>query len=96
MHKIDVNEAGEHLRELIEEASHGGEVVITRGDGAAFKLVPAPETGPRPRFGSAEGEVWMSEDFDEPLDSFKDYMPPSRDCSSTRTLFSGSSREATG
>lgn len=77
MQKVDVNEAGKHLRELIEEASRGGEVIITRGDGAAFKLVPAPETKPRPRFGSARGEVWMSDDFDEPLESFQNYMPPS-------------------
>lgn len=77
MHNVDVNEAGKHLRELVDEAARGGEVIITRGDGAAFKLVPAPEIQPRPRFGSAKGEVWLSDDFDAPLDSFNDYMPPS-------------------
>ena len=25
--------------------------------------------------GSAKGLIWMSEDFDEPLDDFKEYMP---------------------
>jgi hypothetical protein len=27
------------------------------------------------KFGSAKGEVWMSDDFDEPLNMFKDYGP---------------------
>jgi len=30
----------------------------------------------RPRFGSAKGEVWMDDDFDEPLDMFDDYVSP--------------------
>lgn len=76
MHKVDINEAGKHLRELVDEAARGGDVIIIRGDGAAFKLVSAPEAKACPRFGSAKGEVWMSDDFDEPLDIFKDYMPP--------------------
>ena len=32
------------------------------------------EALPQPRFGSAKGLVWMSDDFDEPLEDFKDYM----------------------
>ena len=29
---------------------------------------------PRPRFGSARGKVLMADDFDAPLEDFKDYM----------------------
>ncbi len=29
----------------------------------------------RPQFGNARGQVTMSEDFDEPLDDFANYMP---------------------
>jgi antitoxin (DNA-binding transcriptional repressor) of toxin-antitoxin stability system len=75
MHKVDVNEAGKLLHELVEEAARGGDVVITRSDGVAFKLVLAPDVEPRPHFGSAKDEVWMSDDFEEPLDDFHDYMP---------------------
>ena len=25
------------------------------------------------QFGSVEGEIWMSDDFDEPLDEFQEY-----------------------
>ena len=78
MPQIDVSQAKSQLEELVEKASQGEKVVITRGDGAAFKLVPTFEGKPtRPRFGSAKGQVWMSDDFDEPLDDFNDYMPAS-------------------
>jgi prevent-host-death family protein len=77
MPQIDVSQAKTRLEELVEKASQGEEVVITRGDGAAFKLVPTPENKPRPRFGSAKGQVWMSDDFNEPLDDFDDYQPAS-------------------
>lgn len=26
-------------------------------------------------FGQYDGQVWMSDDFNEPLDDFKEYMP---------------------
>jgi antitoxin (DNA-binding transcriptional repressor) of toxin-antitoxin stability system len=75
MHKISVHDAEKQLRNLVDEAARGEEVVITRGDGAAFKLVPLSNRTPRPTFGSAKDEVWMSEDFDAPLDDFEGYMP---------------------
>lgn len=28
----------------------------------------------RAGFGALKGQIWMSEDFDEPLDDFKEYM----------------------
>jgi len=33
-----------------------------------------PKSGKRGGFGCAKGEYWMAEDFDAPLDNFKDYM----------------------
>jgi antitoxin (DNA-binding transcriptional repressor) of toxin-antitoxin stability system len=75
MRKISVGDAEKQLRHLIDEVDRGEEVVITRGDGASFKLVPLPKQTPHPTFGSAAGEVWVSEDFDAPLDDFDDYMP---------------------
>lgn len=75
MHKVDIRTASGQLDQLTNEAANGEEVIIMRSDGATFKLVPAFETKPRPRFGSAKGEIWMSDDFDEPLEDFEDYMP---------------------
>ena len=35
---------------------------------------PIEESEPPRELGSAKGKVWMSEDFDDPLDDFKEYM----------------------
>jgi antitoxin (DNA-binding transcriptional repressor) of toxin-antitoxin stability system len=71
--KIDVKEAQARLSELIEQAARGEEVVILRGDGASFKIVPCLEAKPRPRFGSAKGFIEVADDFDEPLEDFEAY-----------------------
>lgn len=73
MHKVDLREAEGRLAELIAEAADGEEVVITRSDGASFKIVPV--VGSRPKFGSARGMVEISEDFDDPLEDFEAYAP---------------------
>jgi prevent-host-death family protein len=75
VHEVKLKEAEVRLAELIDEAAHGEEVVITRGDGTAFKIVPISEIKPYPKFGSAKGLIKMSDDFDEPLEDFKNYMP---------------------
>ena len=40
MHKVDLKEAETRLAELVEEAARGEDVVIERGDGATFRIVP--------------------------------------------------------
>jgi prevent-host-death family protein len=73
MHRVDLREAEGRLAELIAEAADGEDVVITRSDGASFKIVPVARS--RPKFGSARGLVEMSEDFDEPIEDFEAYAP---------------------
>jgi prevent-host-death family protein len=75
MHTVGLKEAAGRLAELIDEVAHGEEVVITREDGAAFKIVPIAPMAPYPKFGSAKGLVKMGEDFDEPLEDFQAYTP---------------------
>jgi hypothetical protein len=36
--------------------------------------VPVSQAKPRPQFGSAKGLISMSDDFDEPLEDFAEYM----------------------
>ena len=71
MPKVDIKDAAAHLEELAEEAAHGQDVVITRGDGVRFQLVPLPPEVPKPIFGSAKGLVEVGNDFDEPLEGFE-------------------------
>jgi len=76
MHQIDVAEAKENLSELIEAVIKGEEVVISKDNQPVVKLVVIPPTKKRwpSKAGSAKGMFWISEDFDEPLEEFKEYM----------------------
>ncbi|MGV2828129.1 type II toxin-antitoxin system Phd/YefM family antitoxin [Myxosarcina sp. GI1(2024)] len=82
MKPVTIAEASEKLLELFDAALRGEEVIITKGDKpkgmaslrTSVKLVPNTTTKPRPKFGSAKGLIKMSDDFDEPLEDFKDYM----------------------
>ena len=74
MQTITVAEAAEKLSDLIDAAMRGEEIVITKGDKSEVKLTPHVSIKPRPKFGSAKGLIEMSDDFDEPLEDFKDYM----------------------
>ena len=73
MHTVGLKEAAGRLAELIDEVASGKEVVITREDGATFKIIPVALMPPSPKFGSAKGQVKMREDFDEPLEDFQAY-----------------------
>lgn len=74
VHQVNIEEAQTHLPDLVEAAISGVEVVITKDDRPVVKLVPLSQSKPHPQFGSAAGLITMSEDFDAPLEDFKDYM----------------------
>jgi len=74
MHQITVEDAKSNLPDLIDAAINGEEVVITKDDQHIVKLVPVSWAKPRPQFGSAKGLISMSDDFDEPLGDFAEYM----------------------
>lgn len=63
---VTVTEAKTQLSRLIERAQRGEEIVIRRGRRPVAKLVgySAP-TAPR-QLGKLAGQIWISEDFDEP------------------------------
>ena len=72
MNPIPIQEATQKLPELFAAALRGEEVTITK-DNSGIKLIPAQIKKPR-QPGSAKGQVWMSDDFDEPLEEFAEYM----------------------
>lgn len=76
MQQITLAEASENLPELIEAAINGEEIVITKDEQPVVKLTPvSPVKKPRPaKAGSAKDLITISDDFDEPLEDFKDYM----------------------
>jgi prevent-host-death family protein len=74
MYLVDIVEAKEKLLELIEAAMRGEEVAISKDNEPVVKLVGIPKQAkPNRQAGSAKGMVWMSDDFDEPLEECKEY-----------------------
>ena len=79
MIRTTIDNAETQFRELIDAALRGEDVVITPEsdlDERVIKLVVVPSQD-RPAFrkaGSAKGEIWISDDFDEPLEEFKEYV----------------------
>lgn len=73
MQQVSIEEAETNLPGLIDAAVKGEEVVIAKDGRHLVRLVPVVSTKPRPRFGSAEGLVTMSEDFEGPLEDFEEY-----------------------
>jgi antitoxin (DNA-binding transcriptional repressor) of toxin-antitoxin stability system len=72
--ELKMEDLPEALQELIGTIQDGEELVIVRGQRPVARLLPLPAEGPRPTFGSARGLVTMADDFDAPLEDFRDYM----------------------
>ena len=84
MTTVTIEEAQARLPELVEKAAAGEQVVITRGDQPVAELTMrsatdqevGPESGTaKSGFGCCKGMItYMADDFDAPLEDFKDYM----------------------
>jgi len=74
MHQVNLEEAKTRLPDLIDAAVGGEEIIITVEDQPVVRLVPIPRARPRPQFGSAQGLITMSDDFDVPLEDFDEYV----------------------
>ncbi len=86
MIRVSIEEAKAKLEELIEKAAMGEAIEITTNNKQVYllpfvktisedkwKSLHLPKKGTR-KLGSAEGQVWIADDFDAPLEDFKDYM----------------------
>ena len=73
--QVNVHQAKSQLSKLIERALAGEEVIIARNNKPAVRLEVLPEIRHKRRLGALKGLVkQMADDFDEPLDDFKDYV----------------------
>lgn len=82
MIKVNLKEAQGDLEHLVEEAAGGEEVIITRRDGARFRIVPLPHAAADLRDASTQPGVignsldqymgiWSAEEADEFLRAIK-------------------------
>ena len=64
---VNVHEAKTHLSRLLERVERGEEITIARAGKPVAKLVPITPVTKRGLLGKYKGQIWMSEDFDDPL-----------------------------
>jgi len=74
MAKYNIAQAKSRLSELVDKAMAGEEVVIARDHKPLLKLVPLRDHSRPLKPGSARGRIWLADDFDAPLDDFKEHM----------------------
>jgi antitoxin (DNA-binding transcriptional repressor) of toxin-antitoxin stability system len=75
MLQITVKEAKAKLDDLIQAAENGEEILIIK-DEKTFKIVEVEKPKKKYReFGTAKGQFKIADDFDTPLEDFKNYEP---------------------
>ncbi len=74
-YQVDITEASRRFLDLIQAAEQGEEVIITRNQQPLIQLVSLHQQANQPQFGSARGLITIADDFDDPLDDFREYMP---------------------
>ena len=73
--QVNIHEAKTQLSKLIQAAINGKQVIIARGNKPMVRLEVLPEARSHRTIGNAKGFILsMSDDFDEPLDDFKEYV----------------------
>jgi len=65
-HTVNLYEAKTRLSELVDRAAEGEEIVIAKAGTPMARLVPI-EPPPKRVPGGWEGQIWISDDFDDPL-----------------------------
>ncbi len=73
--QVNIHEAKTQLSKLIQAALNGQQVIIARGNKPVVRLEVLPGAQGKRKIGNAKGLVLkMADDFDEPLDDFREYM----------------------
>lgn len=83
MPAIDIAELTPHAQELLNQIKPGDELIVTSQNQTVAKIIRVNgsevESGggkrKRRRAGTSNSVVWISPDFNEPLEDFAEYMP---------------------
>jgi prevent-host-death family protein len=72
---VNIHEAKTQLSKLLEQVQGGGDVVIAKAGSPIVRLVPyAPPKRKIAPPSAMEGEIWIADDFDEPIDELFDCL----------------------
>nr|MBF0223205.1 type II toxin-antitoxin system Phd/YefM family antitoxin [Desulfobulbaceae bacterium] len=75
MTQLNIAEAKAHFSEIIQKALLGEEIIIAKGNRPLVKIVPLTSATEKRKPGSGAGLLqYMADDFDTPLDDFKEYI----------------------
>ncbi len=69
MQMVNVHEAKSQLSKLLEQVRLGEEIVIAKAGTPVARVIPY--TPPKQKItppGAMEGEIWIADDFDKPVD----------------------------
>ena len=73
--QVNIHEAKTQLSKLIQAALNGKQVIIAKGNKPVVRLEVLPEARGSRKIGNAKDLVLsMEDDFDEPLEDFREYM----------------------
>lgn len=72
--KIGAFAAKTHLASILDKVAQGQKFVVTKHGKPVAQIVPVPTPSQRPIPGLWRGRIWMADDFDAPLEDFKEYM----------------------
>ena len=73
MTQVNIHEAKTNLSKLIDKVLKGESVIISKSNKPVVKLVLVDEMKNKRCLGTAKGLINISDDFDAPLDEFKEY-----------------------
>jgi len=71
--QVTVSEAKAHFAELLKAAEAGEVIVVTRHGKPVARIEAVNKAAHLPRVGALKGQIWLADDFDEPLDIFNEY-----------------------
>ena len=71
---VNMNEAKRNLSKLVKRAAAGEEITIANHGKPIALLTRLPAKAKKIPWGIFKGKIEMAEDFDAPLEVFKDYI----------------------
>ena len=73
MLQINEHDLKIRLADVIQAAKNGEEILIVTDEQETFKIVKVDVSKRRRKAGSAKGMIELADDFDAPLEDFKEY-----------------------
>lgn len=73
--EVGAYEAKTHLPRLLRQARAGKTFIITQRGKPVAELKPVSPKVKKGGRGDLKGKIWISDDFCDPIDEMRDYMP---------------------